>query len=54
MVKADQHLKETKVVEQELQEQVLEQVLQGLLIVLTEHQENMLAVVVQVKGLQML
>ena len=52
MVKADQHLKEIKVVEQELQEQVLEQVLQGLLIVLTEHQENMLAVVVQVQELQ--
>jgi hypothetical protein len=53
MVKADQPLKDTKVVEQVKRVHLLEQVLQELLIVLTEHQDYMLAVVVQVKVVQL-
>tara|TARA_R110000796_G_scaffold209817_1_gene326083 strand:+ start:440 stop:595 length:156 start_codon:yes stop_codon:yes gene_type:complete len=49
-----QHPKEIKVEEQELQEHLLEQGLLELLIVLMEHQKNMLAVVVQEKVLQLI
>ena len=52
MVKVDQHQKEIKVVEQEQRVHPLELILQELLIVLMEHQKNMLVVVVQDKVVQ--
>jgi hypothetical protein len=52
-VKVDRHLKEHKVVAQEQLVHLLELILQESPIVLTEHQENMLAVVVQDQVVQL-